>query len=211
MKNNILITHLLHLHEAAIQNKLVVFVGAGVSANSGVPTWNSLTDAFKDELPDSIKKENDCLKVAQIYKATYGDKAYNEKVQYVLKKGRVAFNPIHKALLQLNPVHIITTNYDDLIEQSILASYKQYDVITQDSELPYYRYPNKVVKMHGDFKTGNIVLTEEDYYNYVNNFPLIRSFVTSLFTTNVVLFVGFSFADLNLKVILNYYSIINPP
>lgn len=200
---NILITHLLHLHEAAIQNKLVVFVGAGVSANSGVPTWNSLTEAFKDELPDSIKKENDCLKVAQIYKATYGNKAYNEKVQCVLKKGRVAFNPIHKAILQLNPVHIITTNYDDLIEQSILASYKQYDVITQDSELPYYRYPNKVVKMHGDFKTGNIVLTEEDYYNYVNKFPLIRSFVTSLFTTNVVLFVGFSFADLNLKVILN--------
>ena len=201
--NSIQTTHLLHLHEASVQNKLVVFVGAGVSANSGVPTWSSLTNAFKEDLPDTIKKETDDLKVAQIYKDTYGRKAYFEKVRNVLKDGRVAYNPIHNAILELNPVHIITTNYDDLIEQSIQSNYKQYDIITQDSDLPYYRYPSKVVKMHGDFKTGNIVLTEEDYYNYAATFPLIRSFVTSLFTTNVVLFVGFSFSDLNLKIILN--------
>lgn len=201
--NSIQTTHLLHLHEASVQNKLVVFVGAGVSANSGVPTWSSLTNAFKEDLTNTIKKESDDLKVAQIYKDTYGRKAYLEKVRNVLKDGRIAYNPIHNAILDLNPVHIITTNYDNLIEQSIQSNYKQYDIITQDSDLPYYRYPSKVVKMHGDFKTGNIVLTEEDYYNYAADFPLIRAFVTSLFTTNVVLFVGFSFSDLNLKMILN--------
>ena len=201
--DNIRTTHLIHLHEASIQNKLVVFVGAGVSANSGVPTWSSLTASFKEELPAYFSKENDDLKIAQIFKDTYGDKAYFEKVSNVLKDGRVTYNPIHTAILQLNPLHIITTNYDDLIEQAIQSHYKQYDIITKDSDLPYYRYPNKIVKMHGDFKAGNIVLTEEDYYNYATNFPLIRSFVTSLFTTNVVLFVGFSFSDLNLKIILN--------
>lgn len=200
--NNVQLTHLLNLHKASIQNQLVVFVGAGVSANSGVPTWNNITESFKSELPNSIE-ETDDMKVAQIYKDTYGEKAYFDKIQNILKNGRVAFNPIHKAILQLNPVHIITTNYDNLIEQSIKSNYKQYDIITRDSDLPYYRYPNKVVKMHGDFRNGNIVLTEEDYYNYATTFPLIRSFVTSLFTTNVVLFVGFSFSDLNLKIILN--------
>ena len=201
--DNIQTTHLIHLHDASIQNKLVVFVGAGVSANSGVPTWSSLTAFFKEELPENFSKETDDLKIAQIFKDTYGTKAYFEKVRNMLKDGRVAFNPIHTAILQLNPVHIITTNYDNLIEQAIQSNYKQYDIITQDSDLPYYRYPNKVVKMHGDFRAGNIVLTEEDYYNYATNFPLIRSFVTSLFTTNIVLFVGFSFSDLNLKIILN--------
>ncbi len=201
--NNIQSTHLLHLHKASIQNQLVIFVGAGVSANSGVPTWKELTESFKNDLPSSIKNESDDMKVAQIYKDTYGEKAYLDKVQNSLKDGKVAFNPIHKAILQLNPVHIITTNYDNLIEQSIKSYYKQYDIITKDSDLPYYRYPNKVVKMHGDFRTANIVLTEDDYYNYSANFPLIRSFVTALFTTNVVLFVGFSFSDLNLKMILN--------
>ncbi len=33
-------------------------------------------------------------------------------------------------------------------------------------------HPNALVKMHGDYATDNIVLTETDYYNYSNNFPL---------------------------------------
>ena len=203
MENNTQISQLTKLHEASKQGRLVVFVGAGVSANSGVPTWGELITALKDDLPESLSNEKDDLKIAQIYKDSYGYKDYFKKIRDVLKDGRVACNPIHHAILELDPVHIITTNYDDLIEQAIQIDYKQYDVISKDNDLPYYRFPNKLVKMHGDFKTGNIILAEEDYYNYATNFPLIRSFVTSLFTTNIVLFVGFSFSDLNLKVILN--------
>ena len=201
--DNIQITHLLHLQEASNLEQLVVFVGAGVSANSDVPNWESLIKSFKDELGGNIGVETDYLKVAQIYKNTRDKKDYFEKIRKVLRDGNVAYNPIHNAVLQLNPAHIITTNYDNLIEQAILANYKQYDIIRKDADLPYYRYPNKVIKMHGDFSADNIVLAEEDYYNYGRNFPLIRSFVTSLFTTNVVLFIGFSFDDLNLKIILN--------
>ena len=61
--DNIQTTHLIHLHEASIQNKLVVFVGAGVSANSGVPAWSSLTASFKEELPENFSKETDDLKL----------------------------------------------------------------------------------------------------------------------------------------------------
>ena len=201
--DNAQISHLLQLQEASRQGKLVIFVGAGVSNNSGVPTWVNLTNALRQKLSQSIQKEADDLKVAQIFKDSHGEKEFMETVRNALKDGKVAYNPIHNCILQLSPVHIITTNYDDLIEQAIVANYKQYDVISKDSDLPHYQYPNKVIKMHGDFKTGNIVLSEEDYYNYAFNFPLIRAFITSLFTTNVVLFVGFSFADLNLKIILN--------
>lgn len=201
--DNTQIAHLIHIQEASRQNKLVVFVGAGVSANSGIPTWNELINSFKSELSDNQRNEKDDLKIAQLYKDSRGFKEYFEKIREVLKDGKASFNPIHTAILELSPSHIITTNYDDLIEQSIKSNFKQYDIITKDSDLPYSRYPNKVVKMHGDFKTGNIVLAENDYYNYETSFPLIRSFVTSLFATHVVLFVGFSFADLNLKIILN--------
>ena len=159
--------------------------------------------ALKDDLPENLKLETDDLKIAQIHNDTFGHKHHIEKVRDVLKDGRVAYNPIHHAILALHPAHIITTNYDDLIEQAIRSEFRQYDVVSKDSDLPYYRYPNKLVKMHGDYAAGNIVLTEEDYYNYASNYPLIRSFITSLFTTNVVLFVGFSFNDINLKIILN--------
>ena len=59
-----------------------------------------------------------------------------------------------------------------------------------------------IVKMHGDYSKGNIVLAEEDYYDYSRNFPLLRAFVLSLLASKTVLFIGFSFNDINLKDIL---------
>ena len=51
-------SHVLHLQEAMKQNRLVVFVGAGASASVGVPTWPSLIQSFKTELPERLPDEN---------------------------------------------------------------------------------------------------------------------------------------------------------
>ena len=194
-------SNLLHIKEASQQGRLVVFVGAGVSNNSGVPTWAELINGMKDEC--LAGGETDDLKIAQLYKDTRGEKEYTDKVKDVLKHNKVIPNAIHKSILDLNPCHVITTNYDDLLEQEIKKEFKQFDIIREDKDLPNMTYPNSLIKMHGDLDRGNIVLTENDYYNYEKNFPLIRSFVLSLFASKLVLFVGFSFSDLNLKMILN--------
>lgn len=194
-------SHILHIQEASKQGRLVVFVGAGVSNNSGVPTWSKLIREMKNDC--GADQETDELKIAQLYKDARGEKEYMDKVKEVLKYNSVIPNDIHKAILDLNPCHIITTNYDNLIEQEIENEFKQFDIIREDKDMPNMSYPNSLIKMHGDYDTHNIVLTESDYYNYGKNFPLIRSFVLSLFASKLVVFVGFSFADLNLKMILN--------
>ena len=134
------------------------------------------------------------------------DKEYMEKIKESLMYGKISPNPIHYAILDLKPCHIITTNYDDLIEQAIMQKYQQYYVVKRDTDLPYLQYQNTLIKMHGDFEADNIVLTENDYYNYSNKFPLIRSFIQSLFASKLILFIGFSFNDMNLKIILNDVS-----
>lgn len=196
------ISNLSHIHQAYRDNRLVIFVGAGVSRNSGVPTWDELIAAMKSELPADLSNENDALKIAQLYKDARGYKEYMDKVKDILLFNKATPNPLHKRILSLNPCHIITTNYDDLIEQEIQNEYTQYTIIREDKDIPQMAYPNSLIKMHGDYLTNNIVLTETDYYNYKNNFPLVRAFVQSLFASKLVLFVGFSFADLNLKIIL---------
>jgi len=199
------ISDIKRIQQAKANNKLVVFVGAGVSNNSGVPTWGNLIDALKRELPiEKIAEENDSLKIAEYYYNFRGHKEYFEKIKEVLKYGKVSYNPIHNAILDLEPSHLITTNYDDLIEQSIKPRNLQYHVIKKDSDLPYIQTDRLVVKMHGDFDTGNIVLKEKDYLDYSKKFPLIDSFVKSLFATKFILFVGFSFSDYNLRFILNH-------
>jgi len=194
-------SNLLHIKEASKQGRLVVFVGAGVSNNSGVPTWSKLISAMKDGC--GAESETDDLKIAQLYKDARGEKEYMDKVKEVLMHNKVAPNVIHESILKLKPCHIITTNYDNLLEQEIAKEFKQFDVIREDEDMPNMAYPNSLIKMHGDFDRNNIVLTEEDYYNYEKNFPLIRSFILSLFASKVVVFIGFSFSDLNLKMILN--------
>lgn len=192
------------ISEASLNNKLVIFVGAGVSMNSEVPSWEQLIRALKQELPESLKDENDYLKITQLYKDSRGHKEYLEKIRLELRYGKVTPNPIHDAILGLRPCHIVTTNYDDLLEQAIKnAKGSQYQTIKEDTDLPYAQYTSLLIKMHGDFDTKNIVLTENDYYNYKDNYPLINAFVQSLFATKVILFVGFSFNDMNLKIIIN--------
>lgn len=197
------IANLLNIQRASRENRLVIFVGAGVSMNSSVPSWNQLTNRMKAELPNEFSEETDALKIAQIYKDSRGHKEYMDKVKDILLYNKAVPNPLHKSILVLNPCHIITTNYDDLIEQELSKDFLQYHIIREDKDIPQMTYPNTLVKMHGDYVTDNIVLTEDDYYNYKENFPLTRAFVQSLFASKLILFVGFSFADLNLKFILN--------
>ena len=197
------IANLLRIQQASRTNKLVVFVGAGVSQNSGIPTWNNLISSMMDELPSELSKESDVLKLAQMYKDSRGHKEYMDKIKNVLLYNKAVPNPLHKSIIALNPCHIITTNYDDLVEQELANEFKQYDIIREDKDIPQMENQHCLVKMHGDYATDNIVLTEKDYFDYKNNFPLIRAFVQSLFASKLVLFVGFSFADLNLKMIMN--------
>ena len=156
--NNVQLSNILHIQEASKQDKLVIFVGAGVSTNSGVPMWGKLIESLKQDLPETLRQETDDLKVAQLYKDSRGYKEYMEKIKESLMCGKISPNPIHYAILDLKPCHIITTNYDDLIEQAIMQKYQQYYVVKRDTDLPYLQYQNTLIKMHGDFEADNLSL-----------------------------------------------------
>lgn len=200
---NVQIANAKLIYEASKSQKLVIIVGSGVSKNSGIPIWNELLKEMKKDLPDSVKEEYDALKVAQLYKNTFGTKDTIEKVKSVLHCDSSVPNDIHKAIFDLNPAHIITTNYDNLIECEAEILGKSYSTLRRDMDIPYATYNRYIIKMHGDFVNNNIVLTEEDYINYFNNFPLIASIVQSLFASKTVLCVGYSFSDPDLKMLLN--------
>lgn len=81
-----------------------------------------------------------------------------------------------------------------------------YSIIAQDKDIPRIGNNNAIIKMHGDFKYKNIVLKEDDYIKYSENYRLMEVFIKSLFATNTVLFVGFSADDPNVNQI---YSWVN--
>lgn len=184
-------------------NKLVIFAGAGISIDANVPSWSSLIDRIKDEL-DLPDGEKDYLKIAQIYFNDRQEKEYIEKIRASLGHKKLRYNEIHEELFELNPEHILTTNFEDLLEQVITKNSLPYSIIREDKDLPYSNNTKLLVKIHGDLDTGNLVFKEDDYLGYSQNHPLLDSFIKSVFSTKVVLFIGYSFNDYNLKQIVQY-------
>lgn len=198
--SNELRTSLKNIVRAKENGKLVIFAGAGVSFDSNVPGWSQLIDELKGDLD---KDESEYLTIGQLYYDSRGKKEYIDKIQEVLKHGKTRFNSIHEKIVELNPLHIITTNYDTHFEQVLDKRSYRYSIVRKDSDLPYSKGASLFIKMHGDFDEKNIVLKKDDYgEGYATNFPLVEGFVKGVFASKLVLFVGFSFTDPNLNQIL---------
>lgn len=92
---------------------------------------------------------------------------------------------------------IITTNYDQLIEQVFEFN----PLIGNDILLsnPY----GSVYKIHGCVTMPEkIIITENDYKLFDQKYELIRAQLLSLFIHNPILFIGYNIGDKNIKEIL---------
>ena len=198
--------------KASQENALTFFIGAGVSRISGIPGWNELINQISIELGRTKKDEyssDEMLQIPQMFYYLIGkdEKKYYSFIRNILSVHAVP-NAIHREIIKLNPASIITTNYDELIEEAAMQARQGYKVVTCDKDVPQiygYRY---ILKMHGDFKHNNIVLKEEDYLAYSDNFRLIETLVKSVFSINTVVFIGYGLNDYNIKLILNWAKTI---
>ena len=213
------------LREARESNRLVIFVGAGVSNNSGIPSWYELIKRFAEKLdidkcdkcsfrsslnctPDCEEKYNFCqddyLKIPQYF--------YNKKKADYLNTIKEVFsidarpNKINDMVMDLQPKHIITTNFDKLIENTENPNNMIYKIVMKDEDLLTYHSNNSyIIKMHGDIdELKDIVLKEEDYLNYSQKHILIETFIKSLLVDHIFLFIGYSLNDYNLKLIISW-------
>lgn len=192
------------LGEELFAGKLVVFVGAGASIDSELPSWNNLIKNFAKKLGKSQKwfTMEETLMIPEIYYDKFGKVPYYRILKEIFSKNYTP-NAIHKELEDFKTNYVITTNYDDLIEQKV-NSKCDYDVIKKDEDLAHSIRNKMIIKMHGDLDNQNIVLKKSDFENYEDNFPLMSTFIKGLFTTNTILFIGYSLNDPNVKKIISW-------
>ena len=210
------IQHLKNIIDANNDNRLAIFIGAGVSKNSEtnglkLPTWSNLIDDLKKDL--ELTDETDFLKIAQLYYLEFKEYLYIKKIKGYFPDN-IQPSSIHRQIFELNPQVIITTNWDTILEKAIEENAYIYDIIRCDEDLVKSTLQKKVIKMHGDFKNHNIVFKEDDYLNYHYNFPLIENYIKSILSTHTVLFLGYSYNDINFKLIMKWLqnnSKVQPP
>lgn len=199
------------IFEAALNDNLVVFAGAGISTESKEVFKYTLTQELRSDLKVSNKVILDFPSLVSKYCAQNNGR---QKFLHILRK---RFDYIHqyhelydlstrfhKELAPLWMIKtIVTTNWDDYFERECAAI-----PIVTPQDFAFYNLPErKVFKIHGSINNyGSIIASKEDYnkcYKDLKN-GLIGSYLKTILATKVVLFVGYSFRDFTFNKIYNY-------
>jgi hypothetical protein len=197
------------IKEDSQNDKLTFFIGSGVSRNSGMPSWESVIKEFAKDLGIEHFSNDDYLDIPEKYYNKFGRLEYNKKLYSLLNIPAQNID-IQKKLYKLNPSYIITTNWDELLENaSNEVENSEYSVVSNDNELSKIDNSKLIIKMHGCITNlfndeNSIVMKYSDYLNYFKNFPLIDIYVKSIFSTKRVMFLGYSLSDKNVQEIMQY-------
>ena len=178
------------------RNRLVIFCGAGVSA-SIIPT-------AKEFLEQQGLAELAWEKATSVmqYRPTFWRDFQN------------TFNlrdptEIHRWLAHLGASCYITTNYDQLLERALFDYVGEENVCTVRSDVDIGEVPSRricCVKLHGDAGLSQpsdlFVLSESDYWERMLHPKRVDNYVSYLFATREILFVGYSLSDSNVGLLL---------
>jgi hypothetical protein len=202
---------LAELARAVRERQVILFVGAGVSAGLGLPTWEDfigrLGAEFGFEPNEFLSLSNDFRSLAEFYRLEKGsletlcDKMAHE---WQINDEKLASSQAHKQIVEIDFPVIYTTNYDHLLERAYRVQRRRFNKIVtakdfarSDPALP------TIVKFHGDLEDpSSIVLAETDYLDRLSfEQPLDIKLAADAFG-KALLFIGYSVSDINLRLLL---------
>lgn len=116
-----------------------------------------MVDKYHEELYGSPKKGNyssdEYLRIPQIFYNVKGEMAFDGILKDFFQVDKPT-NPIHDKILAMNPAHVITTNYDNLIDTACWKRGKYFSVISAEEDVANATSSRYLLKVHGDFRKG---------------------------------------------------------
>lgn len=198
-----------YLARAVRERRVVLFVGAGVSQNLDLPSFRHLMRQLAARLdfdPDVFETHGDYLTLAEYYMVEKGrigglrswlDKEWHEGPE-------IAASAVHKTIVDLDFPIIYTTNYDTWIERAFDHYNKPYHKIVNVGDLAAVTdNRTQIIKFHGDFEDdSSIVLSETSYFDRLSFESPLDVKLRSDLLGRSVLFIGYSFQDINMRLML---------
>jgi len=197
------------LIEACKNNKCVPFVGAGMSAQSGLPSWSDIINEMSSFLinrslrkvdEENWLKQNGALLVAERFKETITRSQYQIHLNKWFDPPEVNLSNAHTSLFKIKWPFLITTNFDRLLELAYSnARQKMARTPITFEELVRAEASNEpyILKLHGSVEDPeSIVLTETDYARMDSDKnDMLKHIEKSIMVFKKVLFLGFSMKD----------------
>ncbi len=196
-----------------VHGKVIPFVGAGFSKNADIPEgvsmpeWNELGKAIASEIPN-YEYENNALDTLSYYEALFSRPNLIELLMRELKVGKVQPGATYSAFCEVFTDIVCTTNFDFLLEDTYRNLQHPISIIATEDRLPIATEgETKLIKLHGDFNhPDRMVITEHDYDVYIDNNPILATYISNLFITKTMLLIGYSLDDYDFR---NLWQVIN--
>ena len=199
------------LVDAVRERRAVLFVGAGVSMNLGVPSLAELIDRMAREIghdPDDFRALADSLTLAEFYYRKLGSLGPLRQWMTAASDGSpvdVSRSPIHRAIVNLNFPVIYTTNYDPWLERAFEAFGRPYRLIVRVADIARQtEAATEIVKLHGDLEDeDSVVFTESNYFDRLSFEAPLDIKLRADVLARPVLFIGYSLSDVNIRYLLH--------
>ncbi|WP_104732266.1 SIR2 family protein [Helicobacter salomonis] len=169
----------------------------------------NLIKMLEKKLFDDIKRDGDYTVLAEKFFNQFGHNIYYHVLREALKTpdgNNAEPNTLHFEIVKLNLKNLITTNWDNLFELASSKVKKLFDIVEMDANIGNSTGLPKLLKIHGSLNRRNVVFREKDYLEYSHNFPLIENYVKGVFATDVVVLIGYSLGDPNVKQIISWVN-----
>jgi hypothetical protein len=198
---------------AAVRDRqAVLFAGAGLSMNVGLPSWREFIEHLCQDLEvspeDYLGPQVSYHTLAEFYRIRRGSigalRSWMDR-NWKVAEDQVAASKMHDLIVALDFPIIYTTNYDRNIEEAFSVRGKPFVKIANARDIA--RAGNgvtQIIKFHGDFDDDeSLVITETDYFDRLAfDSPLDTKFRADALG-RTVLFVGYSMSDLNIRLLLH--------
>lgn len=198
------------LVDEILRGNCVLFVGAGVSLDAGMPSSRRLVRALGHGPRTSLAV------AAQRFEEERNRNALEQTICREFERANEFLQPqkaSHRFIANIPQLTslIVTTNYDTLLEDALRREGQTPVIIRRETELAAFTNQSPVVvKLHGDIdQPETMIVTRNDYARLAAQLREpggFGSFLANLLATRTMIFVGFSMADEDFLLIRNFIT-----
>lgn len=195
------------LKQSIRERKVILFVGSGLSATLGLPTWQALIDhiagelGYDERLFQAYEGHQALAEYYEIQKGGIGELTRWMRENWSGREEEIFASGLYRRIVELDFPIIYTTNYDHCLETAFQLWNRPYQrIVRVEDFLGADPGATQIVKFHGDMDVPeSIVMSERSYFGRFDFESPLDIKLRADMLGRSLLFVGYSLTDVNLR------------